>query len=301
MILDNNTLNNTSLEVLHILISEIEEKFKKSFSIKDEISVISYTGTIEESFEAPFMDFIEIVKSVKPNANILLIILTTPGGSAVSVERMVDTVRHNYSEVYFLIPDSAMSAGTIFCMSGDKIYMDYFSALGPIDPQVQSDNGDWVPALGYIDKLNELIDKSNKGTLTDAEFALLQKQDLGTIRTYEQARDLSISLLEKWLVEYKFKDWNTHKDKKEVTHEEKTARAKEIASTLSDNKRWHTHGRYINKTVLTEQLKLKIEDYSDKVGLRASIREYMKLLKDHIARINRRIFFHSDIRGVKKL
>ena len=207
MILDNNTLNNTSLKVLHILISEIEKKFKESFSIEDEISVISYTGTIEESFEAPFMDFIEMVKNAKPNANILLIILTTPGGSAVSVERMVDTVRHNYSEVYFLIPDSAMSAGTIFCMSGD----------------------------------------------------------------------------------------NTHKDNRRVTHDEKTARAKEIASTLSDNKKWHTHGRYINKTVLTEQLKLKIEDYSDKADLRASIREYMKLLKDHIARINRRIFFHSDI------
>ena len=47
-----------------------------------------------------------------------------------------------------------MSAGTILCMSGDKIFMDYASILGPIDPQVPTpDTGDYVPALGYLDKV----------------------------------------------------------------------------------------------------------------------------------------------------
>ena len=32
-------------------------------------------------------------------------------------------------------PDRAMSAGTIFALSADRIMMDYFSCLGPIDPQ----------------------------------------------------------------------------------------------------------------------------------------------------------------------
>jgi hypothetical protein len=31
------------------------------------------------------------------------------------------------------------------------------------------------------------------------------------LRFYEQARDLSIALLKKWLVQYKFKDWLTHR------------------------------------------------------------------------------------------
>lgn len=43
--------------------------------------------------------------------------------------------------------------------SGDKICMDYSSALGPIDPQVF--NGElWVPALGYLEKVEELVAKS---------------------------------------------------------------------------------------------------------------------------------------------
>ena len=34
-------------------------------------------------------------------------------------------------------------------------------------------------------------------------------QDFAMLRSHEQARDLSIALLEKWLVQYKFKDWSS--------------------------------------------------------------------------------------------
>ena len=53
-------------------------------------------------------------------------------------------------------------------MSGDEIWMDYFSVLGPIDPQVKNKEGKFVPALGYLDKVNSLIDKARNGSLTIA-------------------------------------------------------------------------------------------------------------------------------------
>jgi len=52
--------------------------------------------------------------------------------------------------VDFLIPSHAMSAGTILAMSGDAIHMDYYSVLGPIDPQVENQEGRLIPALGYL-------------------------------------------------------------------------------------------------------------------------------------------------------
>lgn len=58
------------------------------------------------------------------------------------------------------MPDYAYSAGTIFCMSGDSIHMDYYSVLGPIDPQVQNKEGKLVTALGYLDKVKELVEKA---------------------------------------------------------------------------------------------------------------------------------------------
>ena len=70
----------------------------------------------------------------------LAIILETPGGVAEVVERMVTTVRHNYQDVTVIVPDRAMSAGTIFALSADRIVMDYFSCLGPIDPQIVRDD-----------------------------------------------------------------------------------------------------------------------------------------------------------------
>ena len=102
-----------------------------------------------------------------------------------------------------------MSAGTIFCMSGDKIYMDYSSSLGPIDPQVWNGK-QWVPALGYLDKVEELLEKDRKGALTKAGFLILQSQDLAMLSRCEQAKALTITLLKKWLVDHKFKDWATH-------------------------------------------------------------------------------------------
>ncbi|MBL8798331.1 MAG: hypothetical protein JNM56_30835 [Planctomycetia bacterium] len=83
------------------------------------------------------------VEKKKPKAAILL---DTLGGVVELVERMVGTLRHHFSELHFLIPDHAMSAGTIFAMSGDAIWMDYFACLGPIDPQIERD-GKLVPAL----------------------------------------------------------------------------------------------------------------------------------------------------------
>ena len=74
-------------------------------------------------------------------------------------EIMVEVMRRFYDEVYFIVHEYAYSAGTILCMSGDKIYMNFASSLGPIDPQVLS-NGQWVPAQGYLDQFDAICKKS---------------------------------------------------------------------------------------------------------------------------------------------
>lgn len=218
----------------------------------------------------------------------IAIFLTTPGGEAEAVEKLVEVVRHHYSLVYFVVPVAAMSAGTIFCMSGDKIFMDYSSSLGPIDPQVPDREGKFlVPALGYLDKVNELIAKSAGNTISPVEFQWLMQQDMAMLRFYEQARDLSTALLEKWLVQYKFKDWLTHRTNNPgaaVTADEKKARAKEIAKLLSNNSHWHSHGRKIGMRTLKDDCRLDIDDYGADPELQASIRRYSDTLSDYLGR-----------------
>lgn len=208
---------------------------------------------------------------------------------------MVSVIRFHYKEVYFVVPDYAMSAGTILCMSGDKIYMDYSSSLGPIDPQVYNGKN-WVPALGYLDKVEELIQKSRNRELTEAEFMILQKIDLAELRSYEMARSLTINLLKEWLVKYKFKDWNKHNSNGEpVLLAEKEQRAEEIANKLSNNSIWHSHGRSIGVDTLRSFLKLKIEDYSRNDDLRDLIRNYNDLICEYILRAGGKAFVHSRV------
>ncbi len=67
------------------------------------------------------------------------------------------------------------------------------------------------------------------------------------------AADLSIKLIKKWLVDYKFKDWSTHNSTgTSVTPEEKEERAEKIAQALNDQVRWGTHSRGINRDALTQ-------------------------------------------------
>lgn len=260
--------------------------------------VIFFFGQIAPGMEKFFRNFIEDLREGNPN-NSLVILLNTPGGSAETVEKLVEIIRFHYNDVTFVVPDAAMSAGTIFCMSGDRIYMDYSSSLGPIDPQVF--NGTmFVPALGYLDQVEKLLEKarSNPPTLSQAEFLILQNQDLALLNQYEQAKNLTITLLKKWLVEFKFKDWTEHRTDptkigKPVTQNEKEIRAEDVAKILGDNKTWHSHGRMIGIQTIIDLLRLQIEDYSSDIPLRTMIHSYNDLITEYIVRTNKQFFFHN--------
>jgi membrane-bound ClpP family serine protease len=235
----------------------------------------------------------DVVEDIPTKKNALVIMLDTPGGVVEVVERMVETIRHFYREVFFIIPDRAMSAGTIFALSGDRILMDYFSCLGPIDPQIEKD-GVLVPALSYLNQFERLNKKAENGVLTSAEYALLSKLDLGELYQFEQARELSVELLIKWLSNYKFKNWiQTETRKLPVTQKRKEKQAKKIATELNKNDRWHSHGRGIDMKTLTEELKIKIEDYNTIPKLGKTVREYFELLRDYMIRANMTSFTHT--------
>ena len=255
--------------------------------------VLWFYGPIQDGSEQDFLELVEQLVVDDNKKETLYIILTTPGGSAVAVERYVNIVRHHYKEVNFIVPNYAYSAGTIFCMSGDKIFMDYSSVLGPIDPQVVNKEGKMVPALGYLDKVNELIQKSQTGQLSQAEFIILKEFDLAELRAYEQAKELTIDQLKKWLVQYKFKNWNIHKNNKTVTLEEKIERAEEIAAKLSNSNIWKSHGRPINITILENELKLKIEDFGKDQKLNNLLKTYNRLIIDYIKKIGVINFIHT--------
>ena len=197
---------------------------------------------------------------------------------------MVAVLRQHYQIVDFVIPNHAYSAGTVFALSGDAIYMDYYSRLGPIDPQVESMRGRTVSALGYIEKYNSLVEKAANGDITDAEIQLLiMGFDQAELYSYEQARDSSVASLEEWLVKYKFKNWDrTATQGIKVTEEMKKERAKKIGSDSNDTERWHSHGFGISMEVLRNDLNLQIDDFGGDADKSSSIKAYHELLSDYM-------------------
>lgn len=263
---------------------------------KLDADVFTYYGEIVNGVERNVKDIIEALAKDPNKHRSIYVFLTTPGGSLPPVQRMVDILRHFYKEVNFIVPDYAYSAGTIWCMSGDNIYMNYYSSLGPIDPQVQSRDGKLVAALGYLDKINELLEKARNNELTQAEFLILKDFDLAELRSYEQAKELAVDMLKKWLTKYKFKNWTIHSsDGTPVTIEEKEKKALEIANKLSDNNLWKSHGRPIGIQVLREELKLEIIDFEDDTELNEIICEYYDGLTEYINSHHFSFFFQTRL------
>lgn len=264
---------------------------------KLDCDLLYYYGDIRTSRLGFFRNFVESLVAADGKHKTLGVCLTTPGGEAEVVEKMVEIIRHHYDTIYFIVPSAALSAGTIFCMSGDKIYMDYSSSLGPIDPQVPDKEGKYlVPALGYLDKVEELVKKSKDGSIAPGELAILIRQDLAMLRYYEQARELSKALLKAWLTQYKFKDWTVHRTTNPgspVTDEDKGNRANEIAVLLSNNNEWHSHGRMIGMEKLRNLLRLEIDDFGKDKALRDEIRLYSDTLSDYLGRHGHDFFMHN--------
>jgi hypothetical protein len=90
------------------------------------------------------------------------LLLHTPGGEAAATESLVDYLRSMFgTDVRAIVPQLAMSAGTMVALSCKEIVMGKHSSLGPIDPQIMG-----VPAHGVIEefeKATEAIraDRSN--------------------------------------------------------------------------------------------------------------------------------------------
>ncbi len=226
----------------------------------------------------------------------LAVMLTTPGGFIETVDRIVATFRHHYPDhVSFIVPNYAYSAGTVMVMSGDEIFMDYYSRLGPIDPQVETRSGRQVSALGYLKQWERLMKKAEAGELNTAEFQLMIAGfDQGELYDFEQARDLSISLLKEWLVRYKFKDWHrTETRQVPVTNEMREGRAEAIAKDLQNTDKWHSHGRGISMAVLQRDLNLKIDDLERDAERCERVKQYHDLLADYMVKLGRSGMLHT--------
>jgi len=261
--------------------------------------VIVLKSALRPPVDDAIKDEIEELKTRKSSKDKLVVILETNGGFVETVERIVSVFRRHYDTVEFVVPNYAYSAGTILVMSGDEIHMDYYSVLGPIDPQVESGDG-YVPGMGYLAKFEELKaiinDPAKPPDTTRAELNyLVGKFDPAKLFWIEQSIEHSKQLLREWLPKYKFKSWTIKETSGgPVTAQDREQRADAIATCLGDAKTWHSHGRGVTiRELAGDAIKLKINNYADDAKLYSAISHYYGLVIDYMRKRGMTAALHS--------
>lgn len=244
------------------LMKDIEEQTKRKlivYAADFKKSAPGAPNTIEPDDKTGFSDLIEGLEG-QP----LDIVIRSPGGSAEAVEQLVSMLRANFDDIRFIVPDMAMSAATLMCLSGNFILMDEQSFLGPIDPQIEmvSPHGRMrFPAQTLIDG----FEKAQKAIIQDERalpvFLPWLNQFGPFVQVCQNAIDLSVELATKWAEEYML-----------AGQKNARGRAKKIAAYLSDHRLHKSHGRPIgiNDAISND---LQVIDLRKQPALRELVRK----------------------------
>lgn len=124
------------------------------------------------------------------------LILHTPGGSPMAAEAIVKYLRSKFGkDIRVIVPQLAMSAGTMIACSALEIVMGKHSSLGPIDPQL---NG--IPAYSIQSEFDDAKDDLMKGNKNFNYWRLLlSKYPAAYVKMASDAIALSDTLLREWL------------------------------------------------------------------------------------------------------
>ncbi|PIP36429.1 MAG: hypothetical protein COX20_05805 [Desulfobacterales bacterium CG23_combo_of_CG06-09_8_20_14_all_52_9] len=137
------------------------------------------------------------------------LLLHTPGGDPTAAERIVMTCRSYAKSFRVIVPQTAMSAGTLIAMGADSIVMTETSELGPIDPQMIITSGQEQtlrPAAAFVDAYLDLINKSQEAIKKNQPphpyIELLRKVDPTWIQVCLKARELARTIAGEFLRRY---------------------------------------------------------------------------------------------------
>ncbi len=180
------------------------------------------------------------------------LILHTPGGDMAATESIIDYLRQRFGrDVRAIVPQIAMSGGSMIACACKEILMAAHSNLGPFDPQI---NGMAAQAI------KAEFDRAGREMTADPTRAftwqpILQKYQLGFITSVEQAIDMADSVVRQALKDCMF-----------YGEQNADAIADTIVQTLGSHAATQTHARHIHRQ-RARALGLKVVDLEDDLRL----------------------------------
>lgn len=125
------------------------------------------------------------------------LLLHTPGGETSAMESLVDYLRSMFgTNIRAVIPQLAMSAGTMIACACKEIIMGKQSSLGPIDPQFRG-----IPAHGVVEEFNRAyLEIRSDPTKAAVWQPIIAKYTPTLIGECEKAIAWSNEMVKEWLL-----------------------------------------------------------------------------------------------------
>ncbi len=189
------------------------------------------------------------------------LILHTSGGEMAATESLVDYLRKMFgTDIRAIVPQLAMSAGTMIALSCKSVVMGKQSSLGPIDPQI---NG--VPAHGIREEFKHAYNeiRGGPGGIDQAKIPIWQpiiaKYNPTLVGEAQKAIAWSEEMVKEWLTTGML-----------CNKENNKALAERIVKELGDHALTKSHARHLSASKCKD-MGLNIEMMEDDKELQDSI------------------------------
>jgi len=189
-------------------------------------------------------------------ANGLDLLLHTPGGETAATESLIDYLRSEFqADIRAIVPQLALSAGTMIACACKEIIMGRQSSLGPIDPQFRG-----LPAHGVIEEFlrahAEIKADPSKAPVWQPIIAKYQPTLIGEC---EKAIAWSNEMVKEWLVTGML-----------VDEQHATPMADTIVEELADHALTKSHARHLS-FAKCEEIGLKVVALEDDPKLQDAV------------------------------
>lgn len=176
--------------------------------------------------------FMSVVHKLNRSAGLDLV-LHTPGGDMSATESLIDYLRQMFgTDIRAIVPQMAMSGGSMIACACKEIVMGLHSNLGPFDPQIGG-----VPAQAIIEELNRARAEIHSDVKNSYIWQpIIQKYNLGFLTQVQHAISMAEQVVTTNLTNCMFQgDPNA------------AAKVKTIVDELGSNRQTQTHSRHIHK------------------------------------------------------
>jgi len=141
--------------------------------------------------------FMTVIHELDRNRGLDLI-LHTPGGEMAATESLVDYLRSMFgTDIRAIVPQLAMSGGTMIACACKEIFMGKQSSLGPIDPHYGG-----IPAHGIVEEFKRAKKEISEDTSSSSIAVwqpIIAKYNPTLIGECEKAIDWSNEMTREWL------------------------------------------------------------------------------------------------------